>query len=360
MKFLPKKLDSQFLVRIIRNEVSPEEREFFEQWLEQSEENKEEFSNILLLWDSFQYANLPSLPPQQEQWEKIEQAILQHSDPEPAVPSFPGYINEVSRSHRTDTGSGLTWLTRIAAIIIIGITVFFISRTSVEKEIKSVTTAKQTPEFSIRYYTLSTAKGEKATLNLSDGSEITLNSDSRLRYPNFFGMDSREVEFEGEGYFKIASDKTRPFKVKCSNTTTIVTGTEFNIRNRDDELSITVVVGSVKTFSRKTSEGVDVIKGEMVSLQSNGIFNKPVKVDLSHSIAWRENKIYFSKTPLYRAAAELQRCYSKININIISDSIRNKTITGVFDTNSLEDILSVFSLTLDIRVIRKGHQIYFE
>ncbi|RPI66111.1 MAG: DUF4974 domain-containing protein, partial [Ignavibacteriales bacterium] len=155
-----------------------------------------------------------------------------------------------------------------------------------------------------------------------------------MKYPSYFGVDSREVELEGEGYFKISSDKNRPFRVKCNSTVTEVTGTEFNIKSRADNLSITVVEGSVKTFSSSGEEGVAVTRGEMITLRSSGSFSKPQRVNLSHSLAWRENKISFSKTALWLAAEELERCYSNIDIIIVSDSLKQKTITGIFDTNS--------------------------
>jgi transmembrane sensor len=361
MKFLPKTVDSQFLVRVIRNEVGPEEREFFEKWLEQSDENKEEFSSILLLWDKFQYSHLPSPPLQQEQWEKIEAIITDadHTCPDLVALSFPDYTRHSPKRSHSRRAPDLSWLYRIAAVLVLSLSLFILNNSIQKKSAPEIIEEKRSSP-SIKYYTLSTSRGEKATLTLSDGSVIQLNSQSRLIYPNYLGTDSREVEFEGEGYFMIKPDKSRPFRVKCGNTVTEVTGTEFNILNRDNRISITVVEGSVKTFSSKSPEGVAVVEGEMVVLKPTGSFSNPVKVNLKHRLAWRDNRISFSKTPLSKAAAELERCFSNIEIVILTDSIKQKTITGTFETNSLDDILSLFSLTLDIKVNRVGKQIYFE
>jgi hypothetical protein len=148
MRFLPKTVDSQFLVRVIRNEVGPEEREFFEQWLEESEENKEEFSSSLLLWDKFQYSHLPSLPPQQEQWEKIEATIANtdQSCPDSVVLSFPEYNKPQSPKIYSLKSKNrqvhISWLYRIAALLIIGFTLFFLNnsleKTSPVAEVKEV------------------------------------------------------------------------------------------------------------------------------------------------------------------------------------------------------------------------------
>lgn len=362
MDFFKKNVDSQFLVRIIRNEVGAEEREFFEKWLEESDDNKEEYSSLVLLWDKFQFSNLPALPSKKDQWEKIEKAISHPAEPypKPASLSFPNYKTPVPEKNLKRRDDKLIWIYRIAAVILISFAVFFglVSRREIPTE--TVLTNPQTNIVNIKYYTLSTAKGEKATLSLSDGSVIQLNSESRLIYPNYFDTDSREVEFEGEGYFKISKDASRPFRVNCNNTVTEVTGTEFNIRNRKNDISITVVEGSVKTFSNNEAAGVSVTKGEMITLKPSGNFSKPVKVNLEHSTAWRKNKIAFSRTPLRLAAEELERCYSNVEIIIVSDSLKQKTITGLFDTNSIDDILSIFSLTMDIKISKNGNKIYFE
>jgi ferric-dicitrate binding protein FerR (iron transport regulator) len=294
MKFLPKTVDSQFLVRVIRNEVGIEEREFFERWLEETEDHKEEFSSLVLLWEKFQSSHLPPLPAQQEQWKKIELSIADVSLAGSAASSAAGYkksyyssySSAARKSYRNDLYS---WIYRIAAVIIIGISLSLINN-SIERNNNTSDKAavSQTP-IDIIYYTLLTGKGEKATFQLADGSEIQLNAESKLIYPNYFEDNSREVEFEGEGYFTIHPDKNRPFRVRCNNTVTEVTGTEFNIRNRDDKVAVTVIKGSVKTFSSRSVEGVAVEKGQMVLLKSTGSFTNPFNVNVK--IYWHGERI---------------------------------------------------------------------
>ena len=72
LKKQPKSLDSQFLIRVIRNEVSPEEKEFFNAWLSESDQNKEEFGNLVLLWDLAEQSKTSSLPDQEQQWKEIQ------------------------------------------------------------------------------------------------------------------------------------------------------------------------------------------------------------------------------------------------------------------------------------------------
>src|SRR5699024_5622708 len=80
--------------------------------------------------------------------------------------------------------------------------------------------------------------GQKATLRFGEGSVITLNSESTLRYPTRFSADKREVYLDGEAYFSVEHDSTRPFIVHVGETTIRDLGTAFNIRayNEEDEL----------------------------------------------------------------------------------------------------------------------------
>ena len=116
MTLVPKKVDSQFLIRIIRNEVSEEEREYFEQWLSESDANREEYANTLLLWEHMGKSNLPKLPDAEMQWGEIISKI----EKKEAARNFlrPYRINP-SRFNSENLG---IWITRIAAIIILAVT----------------------------------------------------------------------------------------------------------------------------------------------------------------------------------------------------------------------------------------------
>ena len=71
---------------------------------------------------------------------------------------------------------------------------------------------------------------EQIRVILQDGSIVHLNSDSRLRYPKQFGLFNRTVELWGEGYFNVAKDENRPFKVDLQGVEVRVTGTKFNVK----------------------------------------------------------------------------------------------------------------------------------
>lgn len=75
-----------------------------------------------------------------------------------------------------------------------------------------------------------------------------MKADSKLKYPVTFGNDKREVELEGEGYFKVMKDERKPFRVVVKKQTVEVLGTEFNVDAYPEEKNTytTLVSGKVK------------------------------------------------------------------------------------------------------------------
>ena len=95
--------------------------------------------------------------------------------------------------------------------------------------------------------------GSRAQFTLSDGTAVTLNAGSKLKYDNRFGIKDRIVQLEGEGYFKVAKDTKRPFIVKTSHLNVMALGTAFNVKAYSDDKTIetTLVEGSVKIEEKK-------------------------------------------------------------------------------------------------------------
>lgn len=92
------------------------------------------------------------------------------------------------------------------------------------------------------YADINVPYGEQIRVILQDGSIVHLNSDSRLRYPKQFGLFNRTVELWGEGYFNVAKDENRPFKVDLQGVEVRVTGTKFNVKAYSAEPNIWITL----------------------------------------------------------------------------------------------------------------------
>src|SRR5690606_13344215 len=102
--------------------------------------------------------------------------------------------------------------------------------------------------------TLNTPRGGQYRVTLSDGTEVWLNAASTLKYPTKFDREERIVELEGEGYFEVARDTKRPFKVRSAAQEVEVLGTQFNVSAYPDDADAqtTLVNGAVQIVNSQS------------------------------------------------------------------------------------------------------------
>jgi transmembrane sensor len=355
------KVDSQFLVRVIKNETGLEEHEYFEKWFAESDENKDEFSNVALLWDMFSQANTIHPPDPKIQWEKIESFISKNNFKETDGNYIPSELKPhsniptpLSKCNSRRFQKDNVWLIRIAAMLIIALSVFLIYENYYVPQTQNNQNLQIEPA-SITYNEIKTHKGQRTTLTLQDGSTVTLNSESKIIYPVQFDKKERRIQLFGEAYISVEPDYAKPFIVVSGDITTIVTGTEFNMFNRNNNLKVVVAQGSVKILSPDKKE-ILVQRGEMVFLKKDGHISNPQRVDLSHVLAWKNNKLSFKGTPLIEVAKQLELFYN-VNIKIVDKRAGNKKLTGLFDAESIKEVLDNMELALDISIIKDGRNI---
>jgi len=229
--------------------------------------------------------------------------------------------------------------------------------------------------------------GSRAQFKLSDGTAITLNAGSTLKYDSRFGVSDRVVELEGEAYFKIAQDKERPFIVKTSHLNVLATGTAFNVKaySVDKTIETTLVEGSVSieevthekisqisilkpnqklTFFKEDSTIVNemVIKEEKVKNSVQPLPSQKVKevsrivtenVNVEPLISWKGSRWIFEKQSLDEIATELER---KFDVQIVFESEELKTFrfTGILLAEPIEQVLQVMSVSAPINFKLKG------
>jgi len=118
--------------------------------------------------------------------------------------------------------------------------------------------------------TLSTPRGMDLKVMLPDGSEIWLNAESSLSFPESFDKE-RRVNLSGEAYFKIARDTKRPFTVTTERMNVKVLGTEFNFRSYSTERpQVSLVKGSVEVLSNKGAVEAILSPGQGANIDKEG------------------------------------------------------------------------------------------
>jgi transmembrane sensor len=154
---------------------------------------------------------------------------------------------------------------------------------------------------------LATPLGGQYAITLSDGTKVWLNAMSSLKYPVTFTGDERRVELSGEGYFEVAKNKNRPFLVTVNNSEVKVYGTHFNIMGYTSEAntSVTLLEGSVKVTNRSYSKML--LPGQLASFKDDMIAISPA--DGEQAIAWKNGNFNFAHERIEVIMRKLSRWF---------------------------------------------------
>lgn len=159
---------------------------------------------------------------------------------------------------------------------------------------------------------LDVPRGGEFKITLEDSTEVWLNSDSRLRYPEMFGSKERRVQVEGEAYFVVKHDEKRPFYVETGELTVRVYGTAFNVRAYDDDefVCTTLEKGSIAITRQGISTGELLLSpGHQAMLnRADSRVNMKV-VNPTVITSWRHGRFVFQDQPLRTIMRDLARWY---------------------------------------------------
>jgi ferric-dicitrate binding protein FerR (iron transport regulator) len=210
---------------------------------------------------------------------------------------------------------------------------------------------------------IATAKKETKQVSLPDGSKIWLNGASTIRYHGQLqAADHREVWLEGEAYFEVAHKPQQPFIIHSGAAITQVLGTSFNVRGYPDESTVEVAVISGKvSFAAQANESA----GTVVLQPGHGaVFNKKsIKIQKNERnnpnlLAWKTHQLIFKDAPLYEVIATIER-YFAIAIELKNPGLANCRFKGSFKEATLEEVLEVIQLSMNISAQQKDGKYTF-
>lgn len=202
---------------------------------------------------------------------------------------------------------------------------------------------------SIQYHTLIVPTGKMQSLVLSDGTRVTVNAKSTLKYPVVFSDSLREVYLEGEALFEVTKDQGKPFIVSGKDFEVDVLGTVFNVMSYDEEpmSRITLIEGNVRTTAGKVS--VLLKPGEQASILPEQIHVEKVNTDAV--VAWVDRKITFDSERLDLIMRKICRWY---NVQVLYEApvMRERCFTGaLLCDHPLEAFLEWMSTTTDMQFV---------
>jgi transmembrane sensor len=201
---------------------------------------------------------------------------------------------------------------------------------------------------------LATTYGEIRQNHLPDGSIVFLNANSQVEYTDSWaeGKD-REVWIKGEAFFKVAKTIQRSrFIVHTDNFDVIVTGTQFNVMNREQRTNVALTEGSV-TIRTTDGREFNMKPGDFFEMNNNAVNHKTIEVE--NVTAWQQKKLVFNNTPLIDLAKEMEDLYG-VTVKL-NDAVRNSPITGMMPNDNLDILLQALEATGDFKVTKNGKEI---
>lgn len=192
-----------------------------------------------------------------------------------------------------------------------------------------------------------TGVGEQRVVQLADGSNVRLDTDSRIRVR--FDGDRRLVELEGgQALFTVAHDADRPFVVQTDKAQVTAVGTVFDVRRDDDAgVRVTLVSGVVDVAERGAGRAVRrLAAGQQSSLTPRGQVTRAV--DVGAETSWTDGRIVFRDTPLRDAVAEVNR-YLTHKIELDAAAQEGVSVNGVFKTGDRDAFVSTAAEVFGMR-----------
>jgi transmembrane sensor len=199
-----------------------------------------------------------------------------------------------------------------------------------------------------------TSPGQRATIQLADGTQITIGPSSRLRVEGDFGITSRDVSLAGEAYFKVHHDDARPFRVHTSHGVAEDLGTEFIVSAFEGSTSDQVVVSSGKV----SLGGTTLSRGQLGRIDQSGKVKVISDVDLELHFGWVDGRVSFRDSRLDQALVRLSRWYD-VDFQLADTALGAMKLTASFKEESLSEVLESLDLTLGLRHRTSGRSVIF-
>ncbi|WP_183565218.1 FecR family protein [Mucilaginibacter sp. SP1R1] len=194
------------------------------------------------------------------------------------------------------------------------------------------------------YNTMTTPRGGKYDLLLSDGTKVWLNAASSITYPIAFTGTERRVTITGEAYFEVAKNKKMPFKVNVNGQEEVqVLGTHFNIMAYDDEAAVktTLLEGSVKIVKNNIT---GMLKpGQQAQLTAAGKLSIVDDADITEVMAWKNGQTLFVNQDIKSIMRQVSRWYD-IDVQYQGDVPARLFTGGISRESNLSVLLKILEL----------------
>ena len=293
-------MNKDILYKFFEGNASFEEEAAVKQWMEESAENRLAFLKERKLFD----------------------AMLLLGNEE--------IIKNGKKIFSINLSSLRTELIKIAAVVAITLGgSYFYYQSSLEKELMAM-------------QTITVPAGQRINITLVDGTNVWLNARTSLSYPVKFGKNNRQVVLDGEAYFDVTKDKSKPFIVQTDNYNVEVLGTQFDVNaySETGEFETTLMSGSVKVASASDSTQKITLKPNSKVFLQDGKLHVTA-VDDYNPYRWKEGLICFKNETFTSIMKDFEKYYG-LTIQVKNKNVFKYVYTGKFrQTDGIDYALRV-------------------
>jgi transmembrane sensor len=197
-----------------------------------------------------------------------------------------------------------------------------------------------------------TGKGEHRSLRLPDGTEVTLNENSSLRYPRFW--NTRDVELRGEAFFDVKHMDKKRFRVYTSDLFIEVLGTRFNVRNRGQHTRVSLVNGRILIGTAEHPErALELKPGEVAGYSHNKGRLQKQRGSVALHYAWKDRMITLENTTVSEIISTAEDIFD-CRIRLSDPAMGNRKIMGAIPLRSDTSVVYILSNLLHANISKEG------
>jgi hypothetical protein len=213
----------------------------------------------------------------------------------------------------------------------------------------------KTKKAAVLYNTITTPRGGQYQVVLSDGTKVWLNAASSLKFPAIFTGNERNVELSGEAYFEVAKNKDKPFKVAVNNMNIEVLGTHFNVNAYNDENAIKTTLLEGSVKLKTGNQQAYLKPGQQATLGQQQMFNiRPVNTE--DAVAWKNGYFVFNNENIQSIMKKISRWY---DVEVVYEGkVDERDFGGTASRfGSVTEVLKLLELTGTVHFKMEGRRI---
>ncbi len=308
--------------KVLSGEATAEEQRYVDSWRTSSVQNEKYFDDLKLIFQQAATNQVRVDFDTDAAWKKVRSRIARKSGRVvPMSPATPFW----------------TPLRIAAGIVVVLASAIMTWRSIVAEEVQlaNVTTENHVLE-----------------QTLPDGSTAFLNKKSSISYEYNPREKTRKVKLQGEGFFNVKHEETKPFVIEADEALVRDIGTAFNLKSYPGKDTIEVVVQSgIVQFYTLDNPGLTVYEGETgFYSKSSKTFFKLEKAD-TNVLAYKTKVFSFHATDLRSVITQINEVYDS-KIKLANDHIANCQLTVTFRNDELDTVVEVIAETLDLSIVR--------